>query len=187
MTNDDLFSIVRQIVILATGLGDGKVVIRDGNTGSPPGEYCAIEINGPSRRYAKGGSVFTNVGPVMSPIGNVYDVNQEVRQSIIRDVSLNFYRGNANDHAVKILGAKQRIDVHTLLLTKGVGWISTGPVNDLTALQSNQYEQRAEVTVSMATLETQNVVTNAIYQVPISAETEDGTEILTETITVPPE
>lgn len=187
MTNNELFSIVRQIVMYVTGLGDGNIVIRDPNIGSPPGEYCSVEVSGTSRRYAKGGSRFTNVGPISSPIGNVFDVNQEVRQSIIRDVSLNFYRGNANDYAVMMLGAKQRTDVHNLLLANNVGWISTGPVNDLTALQSNQKEARAEVTITVSTLETQNVTSNAIYQSTLSAENETGTEVAKETITVPPE
>lgn len=173
--------------MLVTGLDDDHVVIRDPNIGAPAGEYCAVSINGGARRYAKGGSKFTNIGPVASPIGNVYDVGQQVRQSVLRDVSLNFYRGNANDYAVIMLGAKQRGDVHYLLLTNGIGWISAGPVNDLTALQSNRYEPRAEVSATFATTETQDVVSNAIYNVPTTVENESGVQIAAETIESPTE
>ena len=185
MTNDDLFAVVRKMVMLVTGLDD--VIIRDPNIGSPTGEYCAVEVAGPARIFAKPGSRMYKVGPVASPIGNVYDVGQEVKTHVIRDVALNFYRGTANDHAIKILGAPRRMDVHELLLRNSLGWVSTGPVNDLTALQSGSYEQRAEVTMVIASLETQSVQSNAIYQSSLSVQNEDGTEMTTETITAPPE
>jgi len=187
VTNNELFSVIRKIVMLVTELGDGNVVIRDPDLGSPSGEYCAIEVAGPARAYAKGGQRFTNIGPVSSPIGDVYDVNHEVRQHVLREVSLNFYRGTANDHAIKMLGAAKRVDAHSLLLTNNLGWISVGPVNDLTALQSGSHEQRAEVTITIASLETQNVQSNAIYNVPLSVQNENGIETGTETITAPPE
>jgi len=187
MTNNELFAIVRQIVMIVTGLDDDHVVIRDPNIGSPGGEYCAIAVDGPSRRFAKGGYKLANIGPVQSPIGDVYDVGQQVRQTVLRDVSINFYRGNANDHAVKILGAKQRFDVHNILLANGIGWISAGPVNDLTALQSNRHETRAEVSATFATLETQDVVSNAIYTVPADVQNESGVSIASQTIESPTE
>lgn len=171
--------------MLVTGLDN--VIIRDPDIGSPSGEYCAVEVAGSARSYAKAGHRISNIGPVTSPIGDVYDVNQEVMSHVIRDVSLNFYRGEANDHAIKILGAPRRIDVHNLLLTNSLGWISTGPVNDLTALQSGSHEQRAEVAISIASMEKQNVQSNAIYQIPLSVQNEDGIEVAAQTITAPPE
>lgn len=173
--------------MMSTGLIDSKVIIRNPGIQSPASQYCSIEVNGAGRRYAKAGIRFSNVGPVSSPIGNVFDSVQQVRQTVLRDVSLNFYRGEANDLAIIMLGAKARADVHNLLMINNLGWISTGPVNDLTALQSGSYEQRAEVTITIASMETQDVTTNAIYETETSVQNESGVEIAAQTITVPSE
>lgn len=187
MTNNELFAIVRQIVMLVTGLPDGKVIIRDPNAPAPSGEYCSIAVNGSSRRFSKGGYKTKNIGPVSSPIGDVYDIEQTVTQHVLRDVSLNFYRGEANDYAIMMLGASKRFDVHELLIRNKLGLINTGPVNDLTALQSNQFEVRAELTITIASLEEQVVAGQAIYRSDVVVENESGNQIATETIESPTE
>ena len=187
MTNNELFAIVRQIVMLVTELPDGKVIIRDPNAPAPQGEYCSVDVNGSSRRYSKGGYRTKNIGPVSSPIGDVYDIEQTVTQHVLRDVSLNFYRGQANDRAVSMLGASKRFDVHELLIRNKLGLINTGPVNDLTALQSNQFETRAELTITIGSLETQVVTGQSIYQSDVAVENESGNQIAAQTIASPTE
>lgn len=183
MTNDDLFNLVRQIVLTVTGVPEA--IEANQNAPAPAGDYATVWVK--PNRQQRGQAIIrhSSTDLVTSPIGQVHDVNHDIRPQVIGQVSVNFFRGSAHSYAAQLFEANKRPDVSELLFNAGVGWKQTGPVNDLTALQSNQNEPRAEITLSLMFEQTQNVTSNAIYSATINAEDGGGNQLQSETKTAP--
>lgn len=185
MTNNEIYLVVRNIIIAAT---DCPTVIKyNQNQQAPGGDYCAVSVGQPKRQRGQAIIKRSNTAPVSSPIGNVLDVNHNIYAQVISDVSINFYRGLAFDYAGQLFQANKRADVSELLFTSALGWRSTSTINNLTALQSNEWEDRAQITLSLFHELDQTVTTNAIYSVAITAENEDGDTLTTVTVDAPTE
>lgn len=174
MNKDALFTVLHEVVRLATGLPGNRIIEADNNRHAPKGEYCAIKISRAARERGRAFQTFTNSDPVSSPIGEVNDVVQNIGQQMLQEVSFNFYRGNAHDYARKMLAADVRFDVSDLLMTNSVGIMGRTGVNDLTALQSGNKEPRAELSLTVASVDVQTVTVNGIYSATVSVENESG-------------
>ena len=88
----------------------------------------------------------------------------------------------ANDYAHQLFQANKRPDIQELLFINKVGWNGTNPLNNLTALQSEDWETRAQIVVRLTYEQSQLVTTNAIYQVPLEVEEFDSGAIITDSI-----
>ena len=185
MTNSDIYELVFDIVNTVTGLTE--IYPANDNTKKPDVTYAAINVNTAKRQKGQANVNTSNTAPVSSPIGNVNDVNYDIRPQVIHDVIINFYRTGANELAASLFQANKRPDIQVMLWDKSVGWQGCGPVNDLTGLQSEKYEERAQVTIRLMYELTPNLDWNAIYQVPIEVQESDGGVIFSGTIQAPTE
>ena len=180
MTDEEIYDLVHTVINTVTGIATDHIIPADDNEESPDNAYASIKVG--VRRGQRGQANITksNTDLVSSPIGDVYDVNHNIKAQINVDVSINFYRTNAIENALNLFQANKRPDISDLLFTANIGWKGTGAVNDLTALQSKEREERSQVTLTLLYEQEQSMVTNAIYGVPIIVEYEDGDVIITD-------
>ena len=185
MTDDDLYDLVHSIVTAVTGLANDHVIPADDNEESPDNSYASIKIGSSRGQRGQANISKSNTALVASPIGQVRDVNHDIKAQITVDVSINFYRGNALENAVNMFQANKLPNISALLFAANVGWRNANPINDLTALQSREQEERSQITITLMYEQIQSVITNAIYQVEIIAENENGDTLQTETVSSP--
>lgn len=176
MTREQLFDILRPIIISVTGVPE--CILADPNAPSPSGEYASVEPLLSIRQRGQANIIRTDTALVPSPIGPVNDSNVDVRAQVIANCSINFYRGDARYRASRLLQANKRPDISVILFQNKIGWNGAEPINDLTALQSNQHEQRAEITIRLMYEIIDPVIINAIYSAQIIVENEKGDELL---------
>lgn len=174
MTNEELFQIMRPIVETVTGLT--QVILADPNAPAPLGEYCAIR---PKQSIAERGQA--NI--YYTDDGTNPDVSVDVRAQIVCEMLLEFYRGEALSYAELIKQANKRPDI-SLALYKAtpqpIGWQRTSNVINLTALQSDNFEQRAQISIYLLyeLINANNVViTESIERVPYQIFNEELVEI----------
>ncbi len=178
-----LFALMRDIVLAVTGVP--SCILANQNKPSPNGEYCAIHIDGPKRQRGQANIIDKNTDAQPSPIGNVFNVNTEVRAQVNADITLNFYRGDANLYATSMYQANKLPSISAMLYAANVGWQGSNAVNDLTALQSNQQEPRAQLVIRVMYEQVVDEVVNSIYGVLTEVQNEDG-DIIIEDFTQAP-
>ena len=171
MTNLEIYKVIRSVVIAVTGV---PTVIRSNpNAPSPSGDYCAISVSQPVRQRGQANITKSNVNQTGGWVG----VTHDVKPQLIVDASLNFYRGSAHEYARKVFQANKRPDIQELLFKNKIGWNGSQPVNNLNAIQSENWENRAQVTVRLMFEDTTTIDTNAIYKVGVIVEDESGNEL----------
>ena len=185
MTNEELYKVMRQVTSLATGLPLSSIFQENPNAKTKKGEYCSISCTQAKTQRGQANIKHSDTAPVDSPIGQLVNVKHDVYTQLVAEVSVNFYRGVANDHAFALFQANKQPDVSALLFSNKVGWRNAGPVNNLTALQSESFESRAQVTIFVMYEVNRSVDTNAIYSVGLIAEDEDTNVLESITITSP--
>lgn len=180
MTNDELFDILYPIV-LATGV---PVCIKanekraDGSqVPAPDGEYAAIQAQ---QTIAQRGQA--NIVRVGKP-GALMDV--EVRAKIACTAWVNFYRGDSRTRASRLHQINKRPDISALLFKNNLGWSGTSAINNLTALQSENFESRAQIAINLWYETSDPIEINTIERIAGSVEYEDGTTVATWEIETP--
>lgn len=179
MTNLEIYKIVREIVLQVTGVPN--VIRSNPNAPSPDGEYCAISVTQTTRQRSEPAVRMKNIPQAGGYIG----VRHELVANCETDVSINFYRGNAHEYARKMFGANKLPSISELLYRKEVRWLKSSAVNNLNALQSENWESRAQLSVTMMYKEISFEDTNAIYKVPIQIQDENG-DVIVEDISITP-
>ncbi len=185
MTKLELFDLMRQIVLACTNVPEA--ILANQNEQSPDGEYCSIHIDGARRQRGQANITDKDTAPVVSPIGNVLNVEVDVKAQLIAEVTLNFYRGDANIYASQMFQANKKPTISQLLFENKVGWQGSNPVNDLTALQSSKWEPRAQVVIRLMYEQSEMEEVNAIYGVLTQVEDEDGNILVEEFCQAPTE
>lgn len=186
MTNDDLYLVMHQIVTTITGLPGAKVVkaMQNAKASAPTGEYAAINPYLGTTQRGQANVNRSNTAPVSSPIGDVVDVQHDIKAQLVKPVSINFYRGNAHEYAAMLIQANKRPDISAILFQNSIGWRDLEGPQDLSALQSDQWEPRARVVINLWVTRQQSATVNAIYSAEIQAQNEDGDTLQTETTNV---
>jgi len=182
MTDSEIFDVMQVVVVAVSGLDINNVIPADDNQQAPAGPYASIKVGASRGQRGQANIITSNTDPVSSPIGDVLDVNHDIRPQLTVDVAINFYRGSALESASSIYQANKRPDISAALFLAGLGWKGSSAVSNLTALQSNEREERALITVTLLHEKSQVVTTNAIYTVQIAIENEGGDTIQVETV-----
>jgi len=139
MTRDELFDVLRPIILSVTGVPE--CILADPNAPAPDGEYASIEPHYSVRQLGQ-----PNVTDVFDEGALV--IAETVRRQLLAECSVDFYRGSDTRlRASRLINCNRRTSVSTALRAAGVGWHDTGRVNNLTALQSNQMEQRSQISI----------------------------------------
>jgi hypothetical protein len=180
MTNQELFAKLRPIVMLATGVPECLLAdqIGPGSMPAPQGAYATIT---PRQSVSERGQA--NIVSRNRP-GELVEV--DVRAQIMCSASVNFYRGEALMYAERLKQANKRPDVSMMLFKAKIGWNSTDAVNNLTSLQSANFEQRAQITIRLMYETSSLPVINNILSATVALENEKAQVIQTFTVEVDP-
>jgi hypothetical protein len=100
--------------------------------------------------------------------------------------SVNFYRGEALMYAERLKQANKRPDVSMMLFKAEIGWNSTDAINNLTSLQSANFEQRAQITIRLMYETSSLPVVNNILSVEVALQNEKGAGHETFTVKLTP-
>ena len=173
MTDEDLFKVLRPIIIKVSGVP--QCILADQNQQAPNGPYATIR---PRQSINERGQA------------NIYDkdipgdkVQGNAKAQVICTCSIQFYRGDALMYAERLKQANKRYDVSIDLFKAKIGWNGTGPVNNLTALQSANQEQRSQIDIRLM-YEVENISeVNAILSTGLIIENEKA--VVIEQIDVP--
>lgn len=180
MTRVEIFNAIRPIILSVTGIPEvilaDQLDQRNGGVPSPTGEYASIETK---QSITQRGQANIHRNTSLTPLS----VDVDVRAQIIVECSINFYRGEARDRAERLLQANKRPDVSALLFAAKLGWNRTNAINNLTSLQSNNYEQRAQLSIFLMYETSDPIVINSIESVDFSIENENAEVLETGSIT----
>jgi len=161
MTREELFEIMRPIVIAKTGVTE--CILADPNATAPSGDYAAIE---PFSNISEVGTGGTSQEIINATDGSGYkDIEVTVRSSQEVTVSVNFYRGDARNYASKLMQADKFPSTHETMLINGLGWMRTSEVNNLTALNQGRQEPRSQIYIYLRRMEVAKEAVNQIYSV----------------------
>ena len=180
MTNQELFAKLRPIVMLATGVPECLLAdqIGPGSMPAPQGAYATITPRQSVSERGQANIISRNVP------GELVEV--DVRAQIMCSASVNFYRGEALMYAERLKQANKRPDVSMMLFKAKIGWNSTDAVNNLTSLQSANFEQRAQITIRLMYETSSLPVINNILSATVALENEKAQVIQTFTVEVDP-
>ena len=180
MTNQELFAKLRPIVMLATGVPECLLAdqIGPGSMPAPQGAYATITPRQSVSERGQANIISRNVP------GEQVEV--DVRAQIMCSASVNFYRGEALMYAERLKQANKRPDISMMLFRAKIGWNSTDAVNNLTSLQSANFEQRAQITIRLMYETSSLPAINNILSASVAFENEKAQVIQTFTVEVDP-
>lgn len=139
MTRDELYAALVPIIKSMTGVP--VVIPADDNKRSPSGPYAALE---PHQTINQRGQ--SSIKRVKLDNGLV---SKAVSTNMVIECAIDFYRGDARHMAAKLREANKRPSISMALMRAGIGWGGVGPINNLTALQGDSNEQRAQATFTV--------------------------------------
>jgi hypothetical protein len=180
MTNQEFFAKLRPIVMLATGVPE--CILADqygpGSMPAPEGAYATIT---PRQYVGERGQANVTSRDIPGDL-----VEFEVRAQIMCSCSVNFYRGEALMYAERLKQANKRPDISIMLFKAKIGWNSADGVNNLTSLQSANFEQRSQITLRLMYEAISLSEINNILSVEVALENEKAQVLQTFTVEVDP-
>lgn len=166
--------------MLATGVPE--CILADqagpGSMGSPDGAYATIT---PRQYVGERGQANVTSRDIAGDL-----VEFEVRAQIMCSCSVNFYRGEALMYAERLKQANKRPDISIMLFKAKIGWNSADGVNNLTSLQSANFEQRSQITIRLMYEAVSLSEINNILSATVVLENEKAEVIQTFTVEVDP-
>ena len=158
MTNNEIFAALRPHILNVTGVSE--CILADPNGPSPDGAYASVRPRQSIRERGQANIIMTD--------GANDTIVYEIRAQIVASCEINFFRGEAMRYAEMLKECHKRPDVCWPLWQKGIGWGGTEPVNNLTALQASNFEQRAQIIVKLLYEAVNTVTVNNILHVPFT-------------------
>lgn len=169
MTNEELFDVLRPIILTVTGVPE--CILANPNAPAPTGDYAAVQ---PQQFISERGQA--HIVRTAKP-GALMDV--EVRAKIACTAWVNFYRGDTRSYAQRLKQCNKRPDISAQLFKANVGWVGTSEVNNLTALQSENFESRAQIAINLWYETSDPIEINTIERMSGEVQYEDGTVVST--------
>lgn len=158
MTNNEIFAALRPHILNVTGVSE--CILADPNGPSPDGPYASVRPRQSIRERGQANIIMTD--------GANDTIVYEIRAQIVASCEINFFRGEAMQYAEMLKECHKRPDVCWPLWKAGIGWGGTEPVNNLTALQAGNFEQRAQIIVKLLYEAVNTVTVNNILHVPFT-------------------
>lgn len=164
MTNEQLFTILRPHLLRVSGVPE--LILANPNRPAPIGDYASLQIR--QHQDERGQA---NITRRTLPDNRI---EETVKAQVAMTCALEFYRGKAHEYASRILQINKRQDVTWPLFKHNISIRNTGPILDLTALQSNNYEPRARIDLYLWLEESNTYEVNNILGVNASVQSETG-------------
>lgn len=165
-----------KMVHLITSLEPGKVIIRDQDipeSESPRGLFSTIKIKAERPIGASSKEQKDSDPVVVEGLGEITDIIDITKRQVELEVSIEFNRKGANAYAGSIQNACYREIVSNFLMVNKIGWIRTGPVNDLTQVRNAEYEESAQISLYLYVEDVVSDKINRGYQVSFEVLDED--------------
>ncbi|MGO3890084.1 MAG: phage neck terminator protein [Paenalcaligenes sp.] len=175
MKNIELYKLLHTAVAKASCVP--TIIPAADNHKAPKGSYASIHIGTDIRER---GMAFKDRR--LLPDDETFEHTIRSQQEVTCTVE--FYRDGAKEYAANMLQMDKRDDIVWPLYKAGVNIMSTGPVLDLTALQSNNYEERARVEIYLRMQVSSKYNINRIMEVSGAVQNEDGSELQSMTVRV---
>jgi hypothetical protein len=175
MTDEQLFDVLRPLILTVTGVPE--CILANPNAPSPSGAYCSVRAHQGITQRGQANNYKRNI-----PNGPYIDVEKDARAQIIAKCAIEFFRGDAMNFAQKLLQMNRRPDVQAALFKANIGWQGTGPINNITALQSDNFESRAYIDVHLMYETSDPVVINQIASAQVIVEDEKSNELANITV-----
>lgn len=133
MTVDELNKFFRDITRVVTVASE--VIEHHPNAPRPKGDYATVHVGDlvPVGAGDKGYS--TNAEDLDEKVATLYDVM----------ISVNFFRGDAQQNASILAGSMRRTSVITLFNAVGLGFTRPSAIRELTHLMDSKHEERAQI------------------------------------------
>lgn len=158
MTNNEIFAALRPHILNVTGVSE--CILADPNGPSPDGSYASVRPRQSIRERGQANIIMTD--------GTNDTIVYEIRAQIVASCEINFFRGEAMRYAEMLKECHKRPDVCWPLWKLGIGWGGTEPIQNLTALQASNFEERSQITIKLLYESVNTVTVNNIRQVPFS-------------------
>ena len=173
MTNLELYKLLRPAVATASGVP--MVIMAAQNADAPAGSYASIHVR---TGITERGMAFKR----RKLLADEETFEHTIRSQQEVTCAVEFYRVGAKEYAANMLQMDKRDDIVWALYKAGINIMRTGPVLDLTALQSNQYEERARVDIYLRMEVARTYRINRIMEVTGTVENEDGDDLQSVTV-----
>lgn len=165
MTINEIYKALAPVVKTVSGV---PMVIKAGqNAKSPKGSYASIQV---ASSTSERGMAFKT--SELLEDGITFEDTIRSQQEVT--CAVEFYRDGAKDYAANLLQIDKRDDVVWDLFRLGLNIMSTGPIHDLTALQANNYEERARVEIYLRREVTRKYNINRIMEASFTTQNEGG-------------
>ena len=175
MTSNEIYKLLRPAVMTASGVP--VVIMAAQNAPSPSGSYASIHVRTDTKER---GMAFKD----RKLLADQETFEHTIRSQQEITCTVEFYRDGAKDYAANLLQLDKRDDVYWSLFRAGLNIMSTGPVLDLTALQSNNFEERARVDIYLRMQGNRKYKINRIMEVTGIAQHESGDDLQSTTVRV---
>jgi len=177
MNSTDIYKLLRPAVLTASGVS--KVIMAAQNAPAPKGSYASIHIRTDTQER---GMAFKDRR--LLPDNETFEHTIRSQQEVTCTVE--FYRAGAKEYAANLLQLDKRDDIYWDLYRYGLNIMSTGPVLDLTALQADNYEERARVDIYLRMQMSRKYNVNRILEVAGAVSNEAGDELQSVTVQIQP-
>ncbi len=172
MTDEQVFSVIRKIILRVTGVPICIIANPDDDPGE--GQYCTVQ---PAQTVDQRGQANIETR------GQGDQCVVDVKAQVIAECSINFYGRGARQFARKLFQANKRPDISEVLFRSGLGWMRETPVRNLTALQSAQQEERAQISIFLSYETSNPVLVNTIESVALGVQKEFEPNLIDTTVT----
>jgi hypothetical protein len=178
MTNLELYKLLEPSVMVASGVP--VVIPAADNKPAPKGAYASIHVR---TNINERGQAFKRKR--LLPDEETFEHTIRSQQEVTCVVE--FYRGEAKEYAANLMQMDKREDIVWPLYQAGLCIMRTGPVLDLTALQSSQFEERARVDIFLRMEVARTYQINRIMEVTGTVQNEDGADLQSATVRANPQ
>lgn len=173
MTDIDIYRLLRPAVLTASGVP--MVIMAAQNAPAPEGSYASIHV----RTGAKDRGMAFKERRLL-PDNETFEHTIHSQPEVTCVVE--FYRLGAKNYAANIQQIDKRDDIYWTLFKAGLCIMSTGPLLDLTALQADNHEERAQVSIYLRMQVSNTYNVNRIMEVTGTVQNEGGTELQSATV-----
>ncbi len=173
MTNAELYLATKTVINMV--YPEVKVIKSYQSKRAPSGLYAVVNTEGVSEYKYIPLVDLNNSEEVTSPIGEVVNVEHDVKQQLVSQVIVNFYRENANEVARDLLNANWLPEVNLYMMENNFAWERVDPVVNLSSEINGKYEERAQIDIFVLHEHTKKQTTNAIYSAEVVITEDENT------------
>lgn len=174
---DSIEETLVKLVHLITDLPPGQVIISDQDIPPefmPSGLFATVKVKNDRTIGASHKEKLDSAPVHVDGLGEITDIIDITKRQAELQCSFEFNRKGANQYASSIQNACYREKVSAFLMINKMGWVRTGPINNLTEVRQAEYEESAQVDLFIYVEDVTSDNINRGYQVSFEALDENN-------------